>query len=116
MIEKFGIGIDLVDINEFKKIPYSTKPKFYEKIFHKSEIDFCLKYKNSAEHFAGKFALKEAVKKSVNEKISMLDIVTSHSNSKPTINLLVNNKKYKFLASISHEKQFAVGAVISEKI
>ena len=117
MIEKLGIGIDITDVDQFKKISYSAKPNFYKKIFLPSEIKYCLKYKNPYEHFAGKFALKEAVKKAINERISILDIETSHSNSKPAVNLRGKwKKKYKFLASISHEKKFAVGIVISEKI
>ncbi len=117
MIEKLGIGIDITDMDQFKKIPYSEKPNFYKKIFLPSEIKYCLKYKNAYEHFAGKFALKEAVKKSINEHISMLDIETSHSNSKPVVNLRGKwQKRYKFLASISHEKKFAVGMIISEKL
>lgn len=116
MIEKFGIGIDIANIDNFKKIPYLTKPNFYKKIFLASEIKYCLKYKNPYEHFAGKFALKEAVKKSINEHIPMLQIKTSHLNSKPVVTLLGDWKKtYKFLASISHEKNFAVGIIISEK-
>lgn len=117
MIEKLGIGIDITDVNQFKKIPYLTKPNFYKKIFLPSEIQYCLKYTNPYEHFAGKFAIKEAVKKSINEKIPMLCIETSHSNSKPIVNLLGKwQKKYKFLASVSHEKAFAVGTVVSEKL
>ena len=117
MIEKLGIGIDITDVEQFKKTPYLEQPNFYKKIFLPSEIKYCLKYKNSYEHFAGKFALKEAVKKSINEYISILDIETSHSNSKPIVNLRGKwKKKYKFLASISHEKNVAVGIVVSEKL
>lgn len=117
MIEKLGIGIDITDIEQFKKIPYSSKPNFYKKIFLPSEIKYCLKFKNPYEHFAGKFALKEAVKKAINERISMLDIETSHSNSKPIVKLRGKwKKKYKFLASISHEKKFATSMIISEKL
>lgn len=117
MLEKINIGIDIVDSNRFRKIPYNKKSIFYKKIFLNSEIEYCLKYKNPSEHFAGKFAIKEAVKKSIDEKISLLDIETSHSDSKPTVKLRGKNRtKYKFLVSISHEKGFAVGLVISEKI
>ena len=117
MIEKLGIGIDITNVDQFKKISYSAKPNFYKKIFLPSEIKYCLKYKNLYEHFAGKFALKEAVKKAINEHISMLDIETSHSNSKPVVKLRGKWKtKYKFIASISHEKKFAVGIVVSEKL
>ena len=117
MIEKFGIGIDIIDVDRFTKIPYSAKPSFYKKIFLPSEIKYCLKYKNPYEHFAGKFALKEAVKKSINERISMLDIETSHSNSKPIVKLRGKWKtKYKFIASVSHEKKFATSIIVSEKL
>ena len=61
MIE--GIGIDIVEIGRFKKIKYNSKPSFYKKLFRENEINYCLKFKNSYEHFAGKFALKESVKK-----------------------------------------------------
>ena len=116
MIERFGIGIDIVDVTAFEKIPYSSKRGFYEKIFLPSEIKYCLKYKNPYERFAGKFAIKEAVKKSIRENISPIKIMVSHSNSKPTVNLMGTSKKnYKFIASISHDKKLAIGVVISER-
>ena len=117
MIEKLGIGIDITDVDQFKKISYLKKPNFYKKIFLPSEIKYCLKYKNPYEHFAGKFALKEAVKKAIKERISMLDIKTSHSNSKPIVKLRGKWKtKYKFIASVSHEKKFATSIIVSEKL
>lgn len=116
MIEKFGIGIDIVKINRFEKIKFSEKPSFYKKLFLQSEIKYCLKYKNPSEHFAGKFAIKEAIKKSVKEHLSFLDVETSHSNLKPTVKLLNKQSNYVFLVSLSHEKEFAVGVVISQKI
>tara|TARA_Y100000310_G_scaffold175183_1_gene175250 strand:+ start:164 stop:532 length:369 start_codon:yes stop_codon:yes gene_type:complete len=116
MIEKLGIGTDITDINKFKKIPYHTNKKFYKKIFLQSEIKYCIKYKNPSPHFAGKFAVKESVIKAISEKISFLNIETFHSNSKPQIRLKGKiNKKYAFQASLSHEKNFAIAVVISEK-
>lgn len=117
MIEKYGIGIDIVNISQFKKTPYTTKSNFYKKIFTTLEIKYCLKFKDPYSHFAGKFAVKEAVKKSINERITMLNIQTYHSNSRLMVSLVgKNEKKYKFLASISHENNLAIGIVISEKI
>jgi holo-[acyl-carrier protein] synthase len=116
MIEKFGIGIDIVDVTAFENMPYSSKRSFYEKIFLPSEIKYCLKYKNPYERFAGKFAIKEAVKKSIDENMPLLKILVYHSNSKPQVSLLGKNKKnYLFLASISHDKKLAVGVVMAEK-
>jgi len=114
MIERFGVGIDITTINRFKKLPYSTNQKFYKKIFQLSEINYCLKFKNSAEHFAGKFAIKEAVKKSILEDIDFLDIRISHYRFKPKITLL-KKLPYKFIASISHDDNVAIAIVMSEK-
>ena len=117
MIKNSGIGIDLVHIKKFEKITYLKKPSFYKKIFLLSEIKYCLKFKKPAEHFAGKFAIKESVKKSINEPISFLDIETFHSKSKLKIRLHKNwNRKYKILGSISHENEYAIGMVICQKL
>lgn len=115
MIEKLGIGIDVVEIKRFETIPYHSNPRFYKKIFHLSEIKYCLKYKDPAKHFAGKFAIKEAVKKSISDKIDLLDIETLHSNQKPVVKLK-DNRKYRFHISVSHEDTIAIAVVISEKI
>jgi len=116
MIEKIGVGIDIADITDFKKNPYQEKPGFYQLIFQSSEIDYCLKFQDSSSHFAGKFALKEAVKKSINDDIYISKIETFHINSKPMIKLLDSAKKYVFRASISHEGNYAIAIVISELI
>tara|TARA_Y100001936_G_scaffold123490_1_gene120728 strand:+ start:730 stop:1086 length:357 start_codon:yes stop_codon:yes gene_type:complete len=117
MIEQFGIGIDVVQINRFQKIPYDSKSSFYHKLFRKNEIKYCLKFKNSSEHFAGKFALKESVKKSINVNISFLDIEISYKNLKPQITIFGKEKnQYKFLASVSHDAGIATAIVLSEKL
>ena len=111
-MEISNIGTDVVDINRFRKKDYNENKKFYEKIFTKSEIEYCLSFKNNSEHFAGKFAIKEAVKKSIKEKISLKEIVTNHNNSKPNITLK-NKLNYRFLVSVSHERDFAIAMVIA---
>lgn len=114
MLENFGIGIDIVNIKRFKNLPYRKNKSFYEKIFHPSEIKYCLKYKDPSKHFAGKFAIKESTIKSIKEKASMLDIKTSYHYSKPIVRLL-NNENYNFLVSLSHENEFAIAVVVSIK-
>ena len=117
MIESSGVGIDIVEVDRFKKKKYEKNKLFYKKIFVCSEINYCLKFKNSAERFAAKFAIKEAVIKSISEKIHFIDIEIIYKNTKPGIKLRNSlQKKYNFLVSVSHEKDFAVAIVISEKI
>ena len=111
-----GVGIDIIDVNRFRDMPFEKKSSFYKKIFHKNEINYCLKFKDSSSHFAGKFALKEAVKKSIKDDIYISKIETFHLKSKPMIKLLDFEKKYSFHASVSHENDYAIAIVISELI
>ena len=116
MIKNLGIGIDIIEVSRFRKKKYEENKNFYKKIFVKSEINYCLKFKNSAERFAGKFALKEALIKSIDKKIRFSEIETSHLKSKPIIRIKKSREKYNFIASLSHENDFAVAVVISERI
>lgn len=114
MMKGIGIGIDIVDVGRFKEIPFKSKPGFYKNLFTKSEIKYCLKYKNYFEHFAAKFAIKEAVKKSIHDNVPMIEIETYHIRSKPQIRLKKLQKKYIFYVSLSHEKDLAIAVVISQ--
>jgi phosphopantetheine--protein transferase-like protein len=116
MIEHFGIGIDISSIEKFKNKPFSENQSFYKKIFLDEEITYCLKFKNSSEKFAGKFALKEALLKSISKEIEFSEIITSHLDSKPIVKILDSDQNYRFLASLSHENDSAIAVVISEKI
>ena len=117
MIKNLGIGVDIIEVSRFRRKKYEENRNFYKKIFVKSEINYCLKFKNSAERFAGKFAIKEAVIKSIPEKIGLHDIEIVYVNRKPRIRLKNSlRKKYDFVASVSHEKEFAIVIVIAEKI
>ena len=111
MIEKFGIGIDVVNVNRFSSKQFSKNQQFYKKIFTQSEIDYCVKFANPYIHFAGKFALKEAVIKALNQKIDFLEIETSHQNNSPVVKLK-NYSNSSSIASISHEKNIAVAVFL----
>ena len=107
-----NIGIDIIDIDRFRKKDYSNNKKFYQRIFSESEIKYCLSFKNSSEHFAGRFAIKEAVKKSIKDHITFKQILTTHGNSRPKI-ILKKKLNYKFLVSVSHEANIAIAIVIA---
>ena len=110
----FSMGIDIVNVSRFKKKPLNNNLNFYKKIFSDSEINYCKKFSSPYEHFAGKFAIKESVIKAVLDKIPLKSICVSNSKNKPRIKINGRlNKKYDFIVSISHEKEFAVGIVIA---
>lgn len=113
VIEKFGIGIDVVKVSRFssKKLPENNK--FYERIFTEKEIAYCTKFKNPYPHFAGKFALKEAVIKALDKKINFLEIETFHKNKTPYVKLK-NFPDLSSISSISHENNVAVAIFLTD--
>ena len=113
MIEKFGVGIDIVNVDRFSSKKYSKNKEFYSKIFSNDEINYCIKFKDPYTHFAGKFALKEAVIKAIDKKIALLDIETFHKNNIPQVKLK-NEINYSSISSISHENNVAVAVFLIE--
>jgi|TARA_B110000495_G_C23040300_1_gene623500 holo-[acyl-carrier protein] synthase len=114
-MSKLNVGIDIVSVKRFIDKPFDLNQNFYEHIFLPSEIKYCLKFKHNAEHFAGKFAVKEAVLKSTDKKIKLIDIETYHLKSKPMVRVNGGND-FSFHISLSHEENFAIAIAISEKI
>lgn len=112
--EKIEVGIDLVKIDRFRSLPYNENKTFYTKNFSREEIEYCLTFSNSAEHFAGKFAIKESVKKILKTKINMIDIETGYIESKPTVRISL--KKNQFKVSVSHDGDYAIAIVLCQKM
>tara|TARA_Y100001936_G_scaffold198335_1_gene199408 strand:+ start:2002 stop:2361 length:360 start_codon:yes stop_codon:yes gene_type:complete len=111
-----GIGIDLVQIQRFKQLSFSNNQSFYKKNFSEAEINYCMKFNEPYKHFAAKFALKEALIKSIDKNIHLSQIETSHLNSKPIVRIVKNEESYRFFASVTHENEFAIAVVICEKL
>ena len=115
LFKNMQIGIDIVDVERFRKKNFLDNESFYNKIFTNLEIKYCQKFSDPYPHFAGKFALKEAVQKSIQENIIFKKIETFHINSKLKIKIENHEAKYDFIVSISHEKKYAIAIAISKK-
>ena len=107
-----NVGVDIVEIKRFKNKIFSENISFYKKIFLQSEIDYCNKFKSPYEHFAGKFAIKEATMKSINKKIELSQIKTYHEESKPKVSII--NEEIDFKVSVSHDGDYAIAIVFSK--
>ena len=116
LIEEKEIGIDIVEIERFRKKKFIENESFYKKIFTDLEIQYCRKFSDPYPHFAGKFALKEAVQKSIAHNTLFNKIETFHTNPRPKIKIKNQEKKYDFITSISHEKKYAIAIAISKKL
>ncbi len=60
-----GIGVDVVDVERMKKMLHDQGETFVSKVFTETEIAYCRSRKNPHEHFAARFAAKEAVSKAM---------------------------------------------------
>jgi holo-[acyl-carrier protein] synthase len=114
----YGIGIDIIEIKRFENL----KKKLIKKIFNFHELLY-LKEKNN-ESFAGMFALKEAIVKSLGvgfKKIPPREILIFHDeNNRPFVKLILNAKNIaldkkikKIKVSLSHEKKYLVAIAVS---
>ncbi|MCX6133051.1 MAG: holo-ACP synthase [Ignavibacteriales bacterium] len=60
-----GIGVDVVDVKRMKIVLDARGMPLMKKLFTESEIAYCSLKKNPHEHFAARFAAKEAVSKAM---------------------------------------------------
>ena len=60
-----GIGVDIIEIKRIQSSIEQFGDTFLRKIFTDSEIAYCRARKNPVQHFAARFAAKEAVSKAL---------------------------------------------------
>lgn len=58
-----GIGVDLVEIDVFAALPFEENQHFYTLVYTMEEIAYCRSCAAPSQHFAARFAAKEAVVK-----------------------------------------------------
>ncbi|MBU1863927.1 MAG: holo-ACP synthase [Candidatus Omnitrophica bacterium] len=115
-------GVDIVNVNRIKRIIQSKKKTFLQRIFSEKEIEYCEKKVNKYQHYAARFAAKEAFLKALPHGPALLtykDIEVYRELSAPSIRIRDQKRKGiklpKTIAlSISHEKEFAVAVVVLE--
>ena len=56
----YALGIDLVEITRIEKIIKRWDDRFIRRVFTKREIEYCRKKPHAAQHYAARFAAKEA--------------------------------------------------------
>ena len=108
-----GVGTDIADIQRFSNL----KKGFAEKVFTERERDYCLSQKNPAQHFAARFAGKEAVIKALGKSegdIGMNEIeIVNDSRGKPLVSLPDRLSKHTLLLSLSHSRTTAVAFAVA---
>lgn len=118
---KVKCGVDMIEISRIKDSIESLGDNFLNRIYTKKEIEYCeSKGKSKYEHYAARFAVKEAAFKAVSEQvqdkfsISWKDIETlNDKNGRPKAEILFlkDNKIENVDVSISHCKDYAIANV-----
>ena len=119
-------GIDIIEVERIKEAIENLDSRFLNQIYTESEIIYCNKSnKMKYQHFAARFAVKEAVYKSIsnytNEPVSCFwkyIEVQNNENGRPKINInLLKEKNINGLIdidiSISHIKDYAVANAVA---
>ncbi len=60
-----GIGVDVVDVARMKSILTEQGAAFIDRVFTDTEVTYCRAKANPEQHFAARFAAKEAVSKAM---------------------------------------------------
>ena len=120
---KILTGTDIIEINRIKNSIESLGENFKNKIYTEKEIEYCESKKSAKyQHYAGRFAAKEAIFKAVSElldnkfEISWKDAeVLNDDSGKPRV--IIKSKKLEdrienIDISISHCKDYAVASVV----
>ena len=120
----FGLGVDIVDVSRLKK--WVLNEEMINRFFNSKECKTFSSVQKSCEHYASRFAAKEAFSKALGTGLIGFDLkdvfIQNDENGKPFIILENSAKKIlnekcpnaKVHVSLTNEKQFAVAFVIIE--
>src|SRR3970282_209173 len=103
------VGIDIIEIKRIERL-FSANEDFLKKIYTEKEVEYCKPKKNKYQHFAARFATKEAMFKALGTgwvgKMKWTDIeLLNDDNGRPYVNLYGSVKE---LADSKHIGDIAV--------
>lgn len=118
---KVTCGTDIIEIDRIKENVENLGDKFIKRIYTEKEIEYCESKKGQKyQHYAGRFAAKEAAFKAISSKLdnkyemSWKDIeIINDESGKPTLTVKgVDMEDIESMdISISHCKNYAVANV-----
>lgn len=119
-----GIGTDITKISRFEK--WVKNPEMIDRFFNPAEIKKTGSESHLCEHYAARFAAKEAFSKALGTGIVGFELkdvfIEKNTDGKPFLKVQKSaEKKVKeifgdcvFHVSLSHEKEYATAFVIIE--
>lgn len=120
-----GIGTDIVEILRIGQMIERHGEHFLQRVYTEDEIRYCQRRKESYQHFAGRWAAKEAVMKTLGtgwtRGVGWLDIeIETRRSGQPVVNIRGTARDFagqlgidEFLVSISHCRAYATATAIA---
>lgn len=119
-MKPFSLGVDIEEVARFRKL--AGNARFMKKVFTQEEIAYCRSKKKSAQHFAVRFAAKEAVWKALSPEIRKSRSAVGHrdigvkndSAGKPAVVLPASLARFRsrITLSLSHTEAYAVAVAL----
>jgi holo-[acyl-carrier protein] synthase len=119
-----GIGIDIEEINRFQGLIGEWGGRFETKVYTDSEIDYCRNKTLPMQHFAARFAAKEAFSKAIGTgwrgRFSWKDVeVRNDRNGKPSFALhgplMKEFGTFHIHLSLSHSAAYVAAMVVIQR-
>lgn len=114
---KFGTGIDIIEVERIDRLIEKFGDKFLQRLFTRAEIEYCRSKKNRGQHFAARFAAKEAVVKAtspwVNLQYRQVEVLREKGGS-PVIKVHGDTglREDRLAVSMTHTHNFAAATAI----
>ncbi len=107
-----SIGVDIIEIDRVQQIIEEFGEVFLKKVYSDAEISYCNSKAKPAQHFAARFAAKEAIAKALgtgfNKELLLKDIeIRNDKNGKPVV-YFKGIPDHRFLISVSHSEHYVV--------
>lgn len=118
---KINCGTDIIEVCRIKESIEKMGDKFLNKVYTEKEIEYCNSKNNMKyQHFAARFAAKEAIFKAISNiledkyEIAWKDVeILNDENGRPYVHFLNNNYNIKQIdISLSHLKEYAIANCI----
>ncbi len=110
-----GSGIDIIEVQRIQKAIERWGESFLRHVFTEDEIAYANKQRFPQQHYAGRFAAKEAVLKAFGENahINWKDIkIMNQKNGRPVCVFCEKDCSQTILVSISHTENYAVASAL----
>ncbi|MCC7363124.1 MAG: 4'-phosphopantetheinyl transferase superfamily protein [Dehalococcoidia bacterium] len=112
-----AVGVDVEPVDSFRRLAFVDNRRLYERLFTAAEIAYCQGQADPAQHFAARFAAKEAVLKAggaaLGLNVSQVEVVR-RSDGEPVLRIFDGGAgdEASFRVSLGHTHELAYAVAV----